>query len=75
MASQRANLGKSMKERTQSRLTEIDENMETENQKSMKKQIDHSDVKTRASMFSTIQCPSCNRKFGRKAADDHIKYC
>lgn len=26
-------------------------------------------------MFSHIQCPECKRKFGPKAAENHIKYC
>lgn len=34
-----------------------------------------SDVKTRSQMFSSIQCPYCNRKFCEQAAEKHIKYC
>jgi hypothetical protein len=58
-----------------SSLAEIEEKLESSAKKHLKKQIDHSDVATRATMFSSIQCPSCLRKFGQKAAADHIRYC
>lgn len=56
-------------------MANINHKKANDSKREQKKKIDHSDVGTRALMFSQIQCPACDRKFGKKAADAHIKYC
>ena len=57
-------------------LDKIDEQKEISARKTpSKRPANYFDVKTRSSMFSNIQCPECKRKFGPKAAENHIKHC
>lgn len=56
-------------------MAEIQEQFQESNKKNFKKEVAHSDVKTRIQAFASIQCPQCLRKFGERAADTHIAYC
>lgn len=48
---------------------------EDQAKKGTKKEVGKGTVYERATAVACVKCPQCNRSFGLKAAEPHIKYC